>query len=273
MDYKLTLTKYKEKLEQQLFYKTALLKKYDLPGYINIKKINGHQYEYYQYRADNDEMVSIRLTGEKKKIYSFSVEERDRIQRNIQRIESTLAYLSCIPETDINVDHRLPKRKRVFRFLDGAVSVSHDYHVMFRLSADREAGYYKISGSYRTMEYNISMIYVDDFAPEKVQEYLYVAGVLLDNEIRKTNKRSYLGKHPTIKQTTQSGIDFSAQYTEDHYIVTFRYDKKIVQLTYFPPEVDAFYYQHIYSMDITGMIDKYTMNYEMKRLLERSTHG
>ncbi len=229
MDYKATIIEYKRILRQRLVYKELLLNKYVLNGYVSRKMIKGKPYDYYQYRTENGELISIRLTDSKRKLYELTRTRAALIQKNIDKIQEVLKYFSGVPDDDIKTSGSLPLTMRHFRLLDRAVGITPKCHIMFQIIAKPVLGEYAIVYSKCGKSHSKDMIFVNELAINKIPEYIQTAGFIVDRT-EEFSKDDYNQKS-ILSGTCRSGIKYTAVITENKYSANFKLFKKPYTVT------------------------------------------
>ncbi len=224
MDYKISLTEYKHILKQQLVYKEMLLKKYSLNGYISQKIIKGKAYEYYQYRTEDGELVSIRLTNDKRTLYESSLMRATRLRKNIEKIQDVLKFFSGVPDNNIEISQVLPIYMLRFKILDHAVGISPQYHIMFEIVAEPISGEYMISYTKNGKNYTVSMVHIDGTTINMIPEYIRSAGLIVDRAIGGSKATPTHGN--TLLGVSPSGIKYAAIVNTNEYTARFKLFKK-----------------------------------------------
>lgn len=266
------IKKERERLTTQLVYKTALLERYAVHGYITEKNINKNKYKYLQFRNADGKLISVFMNKKNLQIYEDMIRRRKKTEKRINHIEDSLALVGGA--VDLNTQKmqnvRLPERRGGLRLLNHAVGISERYHALYQILPDTDGDGYSIYAKYDKKDYCIPMTYTNERLIGKIREYVYDAGVSIDNAILESRK----GKErpvSVIHSSTRSQIQYVARRNGDCFDIGFNYDGKERHLLYRCQSDRAFLADEFYKMDISKMIEDYVDNYELDKITRRIT--
>lgn len=259
MRYKTILQNQKKQIQSQLAIKNALIKKYDIDGYISHKRIGQKTYDYLQYRDNNGEIVSVYLSDEDRNIYDRALKQRNLIQCRINDLERDLELFSGVPSVSLeNCKIKLPEEFEGYRMLHGAVGVSSRFHALFHIEATENLHEYIAVATYRKRKFIMPLIYVTELNISDIPVYMSDAGRVIDNaiseagfEVKEKNKDSLKGK-------TSDGVVYKASKQETGYEVSFTYRSKHYSFT-----VDIAY------PDINDDMRRFTFSSAIKEYVRR----
>lgn len=224
MNYQIFLRDLKSQLQTQLNIKKALIRKYDIDGYISHKRIGQKVYDYLQYRDRNGEIVSVYLSEEDKDLYLKAIAQREIIQQRIARLSQDIEMLSGVP-TEENVEGkvRLPEKYAGFRMLHGSVGVSPRFHAMFHIEAMENKHEYRAVATYRKRKFSAPLVYVPELNISDIPIYMSDAAMVIDNAISDAGIQKRGKTRNIIRGKTNEGVVYKASRRENGYMVSFTY--------------------------------------------------
>lgn len=224
MRYLTTLQNQKAQLQSQIAIKKALIRKYDIDGYISHKCIGKKTYDYLQYRDVNGEIVSVYLSSEDRDIYEKALKQRKLIETRIDNLEKDLYLFSGVPMESVNDSKtRLSEKYSGYRMLNGAVGVSPRYHALFHIEATDNMHEYIAVATYRKHKFTAPLVYVTELNVSDIPIYMVDAGMVIDKAISEAGIQVKEKNRDSLKGKTKDGVVYKATRQNAGYMVNFAY--------------------------------------------------
>jgi hypothetical protein len=207
-------------------------------------------------------------------MYDEATKQLNLIKKNVEKIQSSLVYLSGVPDKGIMIDTRMPMTKRPCRILDNAIGISSQYHILYKIVARANPGEYEIVGTFKSHKYRLPMVYVDENEIGRIKEYQKSAGLIVDRAVKEEFTPKQNKRETTLKGVSGRGTRYSAIYRNGKYNVTFKCTGVDVSFDYDPvidPTSD--YSTDFYKMEISGCVDEIVVKNKMSKMLKEIGHA